>query len=289
MNTVSFVPPMNHDLFTNLRLDVSGFQELAALLKGWTGIALGENPQGGAALMANRLAGLMGRFGIQSYREYSRLLRDLPAGAELRESFISALSIHTTSFFRHPHQFEPLRQAYLASKGSFRVWSAACSTGAEPYSIAMALDPLRHLVPGAFKVLASDIAEDVLQKGQSGQYTEKELEGVSDDLRRRYWSPVGGGTQWRAGASLKEKIVWAKFNLVKDEVHGLRNLDVIFCRNVLIYFDPATVHQVVAKLASSLKPGGLLILGAAEAGAVQQEGLERLGSAVFRKSEAPGS
>ncbi len=265
-------------------MDLPGFQALAALLKDWTGIALGDHPQGGI-LMANRLAALMERLGVRSYEEYHSLLRALPPGSEPREAFVSALSIHTTAFFRHPHQFEPVRQAYLASRGNFRVWSAACSTGAEPYSIVMALDPLRHLVPSGFRVLASDIAEDVIQKGQAGTYTEKEMEGVGSDLKRRYWASVQGGMQWRANPTLKEKIIWAKFNLVTDSTHALRDLDAIFCRNVLIYFDPATVHQVIGKLISCLKPGGLLVLGAAEAGAVQHPGLERLGSAVFRKTE----
>lgn len=276
------------DLSSELIQDRLGFEELTHLLRQWTGIILAPSIKS-ATLMACRLTPLMQRLGIRSYREYGHLLMQAPANSEHREAFVSALSIHTTSFFRQAQQFEVLKQAYLKAKAPFRIWSAACSTGAEPYTMTFVLHPLFAQVGHEYRILASDIAPDVLQKGAQGLYREREWEGLTPALRAQFGRLQPDGRSWQVSSHLRERIVWAKLNLQSEETRRIRDLDVIFCRNVLIYFDRPSVQTVLGRLIESLKPGGLLMLGSSEGALVQQQaqtlGVERLDGAVFRKLE----
>jgi chemotaxis protein methyltransferase CheR len=275
-----------------LNQDSFSFDGLCRLMREWTGILVDSGEQA-SVLMACRLAPLMQELGVASYRDYHQLLRASPEGSSAREAFVNALSIHTTSFFRHSYQFKYLRQAYLDhsrhSSAPFRAWSAAASVGAEAYSMAMTLEQAR---PSGYRILATDIAPEVLERGQSGVYLDRECEGLSPSLRKLFGRSVRYGANqpaWEVSDSLRQRILWARLNLTRSEIGQVRAVDAIFCRNVLIYFDAPTIQQVLEGIYSSLKAGGLLVLGPSEGGLLQSSIWEsrftRLDGAVFRKNE----
>ncbi len=271
---------------SRLQQDFEGFQQLAALLLRWTGIRLPEGMQG-MVLLTSRIQTLIAAKAMHSLRAYAAVLAPLRAGHPDREAFVSALSTHTTSFFRESVHFDALREAYHRAGDTFKVWSAACSSGAEAYSMAMTLESTRRAAGPDFRILATDVAEDVLLEGVRGTISEAMAQQIPARLRERYWTrSAGSEPQWTAGSAIRKNIRWSKVNLMdRSQYPREGTFDVIFCRNVLIYFEPETTQRIIEGLASRLKPGGLLILGHAESGAMTLGSYARLGSSVFRKPE----
>jgi len=277
-------------MFIQLQRDSVGFQPLAQLLFQWTGITLPSGPTGWS-LMASRLSPIFQRSGIKSYAQYISRIKSLPKGHPERELFVSAMSTHTTSFFRESVHFDTLRDAFRRAREPFRVWSAACSSGAEAYTMSMVLEDTRSTFGGEFKILATDLAEDVLERAQSGLISNAAAEEIPTRYRTRFWRPYPAaqaldGIRWSANESIRAPIHWAKFNLVHDQYPRAGAFDVIFCRNVLIYFNQETASAIIDRLMSCLKPRGLLVLGHADGGKMQSREAERLGSAVFSKQAA---
>jgi chemotaxis protein methyltransferase CheR len=273
---------------SRLQQDFEGFQQLAAILLRWTGIRLPEGMQG-MVLLTSRVQTLVAAKAMHSLRAYAAFLAPLKAEHPDREAFVSALSTHTTSFFRESVHFDVLQEAYRGARGTFKVWSAACSTGAEAYSMAMTLESARTSTGLDYRILATDVAEDVLLEGVRGIIADTMAQQIPQRLRERYWSrqrELENRQSWVAGQQLRKNIRWAKLNLVDRKQYPREgSFDVIFCRNVLIYFEPETTRAILEGLTSCLKPGGLLVLGHAESGAMTLRSFERLGSSVFRKSE----
>jgi len=271
---------------SRLQQDFEGFQQLAALLLRWTGIRLPEGMQG-MVLLTSRIQTLIAAKAIHSLRAYASFLAPLKAGHADREAFISALSTHTTSFFRESIHFDVLQEAYRGARETFKVWSAACSTGAEAYSMAMTLESSRSPSGPDYRILATDVAEDVLLEGLRGVIPDAMGQQIPKRLRDRFWLRKPENEEqvrWAAGRQLRRNLRWAKLNLVdRTQYPREGSFDVIFCRNVLIYFEPETTRSILEGLTSCLKPGGLLILGHSESGAMTLESFERLGSSVFRK------
>ena len=180
-----------------------------------------------------------------------------------------ALTTNETFFFRDKTPFEQFRDdvlpALAASRGQapLRVWSAACSTGQEPYSLAMLMDEVGHKYPGLkLDVCASDISERVLEKAQAGLYTQFEVQrGLPITHLVRYFDKVEDN--WQVKPKLRQQIRWRQFNLL-DDMRPLGRFDVVFCRNVLIYFDPDTKRRVLEAIAGVMAEDGFLFLGAAE-------------------------
>ena len=222
------------------------------------------------AFVASRVRHRLDARGLRSPYQYYRLLSDGPdRDAELLH-FLDLLTIQETSFFRNPPQFELLRARVLpeilerkahALGGSLRIWSAGCSTGQEPYSLAMAVveqNPrVRGIVP---KIYASDISLTALEFAQRGFFPEAKTQGVPPEELARHFDRQDGGYAVRDG--LKRLIVFDYHNLKHD--HGLTGLDIIFCRNVMIYFDEAEQRRLVGKFHAALAPEGYLFLGHAE-------------------------
>jgi chemotaxis protein methyltransferase CheR len=196
-----------------------------------------------------------------------------PSGAAERREMLSALTTNVTRFFREPHHFEHLKTKVLpmlmppaARNGRIRIWSAACSSGQEPYSIALTILSLwpeasQHDV----KVLATDIDPNMIAASQAGEYNEAQIEGVSVDQRRRFFEPSNGedGTQWRAGEALRRLITFRPLNLIEDwPMRGVFNA--IFCRNVVIYFNEATQQKLWEKFLPRLEEGAYLYIGHSE-------------------------
>lgn len=236
------------------------------------------------ALVGGRLAKRLALYNLDNYGDYFQLLTASHNSEELQVA-IDLLTTNETCFFREPKHFDFLRTRVLAKHGlgnPFRVWSAACSSGEEPYSIAMVLGD--HLGESHWEVLASDISTRVLEKGRIGHYPMYRTEGISHEHRIRYCLK-GVGSQENTllvDEKLRGRVNFMQVNL-NQPLPGLGTFDVIFLRNVMIYFDLPTKRQIVRRVLPLLKPGGHLLVGHSESlnGVVDE--LQVLAPSIYRK------
>ncbi len=245
------------------------FHTIAGMLRADAGISLVE---GKATLLYSRLAKRLRALGLTSFREYCDMLAD-PDCLEERRSMLTALTTNVTRFFREPHHFEHLRLNVLppllaaAAKGArVRIWSAACSNGQEPYSIALTI---LSLMPQAasldVRVLATDIDPVMLREGLAGCYDDEIIAPVPASMRQRWFRPSSDGAKsWGAGDELRQMVSFRALNLVAATWPMRSRFDVIMCRNVLIYFAESTQSEVFQRFAPMIVPGGLLYIGHSE-------------------------
>ncbi len=200
----------------------------------------------------------------------TELLRAIRAAGEVRDILITELTIGETFFLREQGQLAFLRDTVLPGipagerNGPLRIWSAGCATGEEPYSIAMAVEEAAW--PGTVAILGTDLAFARLVAAKRARYTAWSMRGVSDGVIARYFERQG--KQFVLRPDIRRSVEFRVLNLASAEypslVSGVEQMDVIFCRNVLIYFDLATVAAIAARLMASLAPGGWLFLGASD-------------------------
>jgi chemotaxis protein methyltransferase CheR len=241
------------------------FRRISQMIYDDAGIKLTE---GKAALVYARLAKRLRALKMQAFRDYCDLVSS-PDGQSERQEMLTSLTTNVTKFFREPHHFEHLKTQIVApfvqkgGHGRLRLWSAACSTGQEPYSIAFTLlsawpDAANHDV----RILATDIDRNVLAAAEAGVYAETLLEGVSPDMRARYFEPAERG-QARVVQAVRRLIAFRPLNLVESwPMQG--QFQAIFCRNVVIYFDEPTQQRVWEKFTPRLTPDGALYIGHSE-------------------------
>jgi chemotaxis protein methyltransferase CheR len=283
----------------NVQLSSVEFAQLRDLVHTLCGLALTEDK---AYLVRNRLGPVATAAACKSF---TALLKKLagPEGPSLREPIIEAITTKETSFFRDGHPFETFRRVILPELGErwrrrrgpsrqrpIRIWSSAVSTGQEAYSVAMLVDDYLASEEGAglqfrdFAIVATDISVTVLDQARSGIYTTHDLtRGVDAALSERYFRK--DGQAWKVVDRLRDLIEFRKLNLM-DDFTTLGGMDLIFCRNVLIYFDDDARTVICDHLASMLPTGGRLILGAVENLYGLKTGFtsERLGQTlVYRK------
>jgi chemotaxis protein methyltransferase CheR len=242
-----------------------GFAEVSALVRRRAGIVLTEDK---AYLLDTRLGPVLSRFALGSIKALGDKLRAGP-NEVLERAVVESLTTHESSFFRDGRPFEHLRgllPKLAAAKGAgerVRIWSAACSTGQEAYSVAI----LGHEVlgPGAatrLDILGTDISGEVVARARAGGFTQFEVQrGLP--IRALMTHFVQDGPRWHIKPALRGMVRFEERNLLAD-CSALGRFDVIFCRNVLIYFDAPTKTRVLEMLARQLTPGGVLYLGAAE-------------------------
>jgi chemotaxis protein methyltransferase CheR len=245
------------------RFTRADFVAIAAALRAEAGISL---PDGKAPLVYARLAKRLRTLELSSFRDYTALLAG-PAGIEERRQLVTALTTNVTRFFREPHHFDHLREAVLppllleaGRKGArVRLWSAACSTGQEAYSIAAVVtDLLPEAASLDLKVLATDIDPVVLDQARSGRYGS--IEGVPAGLQRWF---ERDGECWSAHRSLRALLSFKPLNLTGTwPMRG--PFDAVFCRNVAIYFDPSVQARLWSAFADVIEPGGTLYIGHSE-------------------------
>jgi chemotaxis protein methyltransferase CheR len=244
------------------------YRRIAALMHADAGIDLKESK---AELIYSRLAKRLRALNLNSFREYCDLVEAADCGEE-RLEMLSALTTNVTRFFRERPHFDHLERQVLPSLialarkgGKVRIWSAGCSTGQEPYSIALsllALEPQAHRLD--VKILATDIDPRVIASGREGVYPEGALADVSKALRARYFAadPAASGS-WRIADEAKRVVHFRTLNLNGDwPMQGL--FQVIFCRNVVIYFDEQGQRVLWSRFASKLTPEGWLYVGHSE-------------------------
>jgi chemotaxis protein methyltransferase CheR len=242
------------------------FDDLRGFLKARSGLALGPEKR---YLAESRLAPLCRQHGIENLSQLvSRLGR---AGDPVLESaVVEAMTTNETFFFRDRAPFELFRNVLLPrclsrQDGSrrIRIWCAAASTGQEPYSLAMLLHEAGPILSGwTVEILATDISAEVLERARAGLYTQFEVQrGLPIRLLLKYFTQVG--KEWQLSPAIRSMVRFRPLNLVRSFAE-LGAFDIVFCRNVLIYFDAPTKTEVLRRLALSLKPGGAVVLGAAE-------------------------
>lgn len=273
-----------------MRADLKGFTLLAERLRGLTGVDLVASEKN-LTLMACRLGPLMRRLGTSTYTEYDRVLRGGEGGV-VRE-FISIMTTHTTDFYRESQHFdlfgkliEPLLKAKRTQRNpELRVWCAAASSGQEAYSMLFQLlEACPTLVHWTVPFLASDIDRGLLLKAAAGKYTEQEMAKVPQGVREKYFDrKAAGQTGATVRSQYRKKITFAEFNLAIPKYPFQHAFDIVFCRNVLIYFSQADGVAVVDRLAENIAPGGYLFLGHAEMGFVKTKLLKAVAPAVFQK------
>ena len=265
------------------------FRRIAAILYADAGISLADSK---ATLVYSRLAKRLRALGLESFRDYCRLLGE-QGQVDERQKMLAALTTNVTRFFREPHHFDHLRESVLprlaerARAGQrVRIWSAGCSTGPEPYSIAMTLlEVLPEAVDLDVRILATDIDSNVLAEAREGLYSDEALSPAPAEARRRWFRPEKGAGRlmWRAAEGLQSLIAFRELNLVAQPWPMKGRFDVIFCRNVMIYFDEATQREVVSQFAARLVPGGQLYIGHSERVAPEQADLTSDGLTAYRK------
>jgi chemotaxis protein methyltransferase CheR len=240
-------------------------------------------------LVSSRLSPRIQKLGLGGYEDYLALISRPDDGGELQMA-IDLLTTNETYFFREPKHFEQLEREIAGLRpASYSVWSAACSFGDEPYSVAMLLGDLhRRGVLGAdWSVLGTDISDRVLRAATAGIVPEERLRHVSPERLKR-WCLRGEGAA--AGKSmsvdeLRARVRFGQLNLSRP-IEGLGPFDAVFLRNVLIYFDPPTKAEVVDRVLTQLKPGGLFFIGTAEGRVPCRTPLQPLGAGVCRKGAA---
>jgi chemotaxis protein methyltransferase CheR len=223
------------------------------------------------AFLSSRIGKRLTARSMGSFYRYYRYLKE--GGREQEEELLrllDMLTINETAFFRNRPQFEFLEEVVIPELSEekkkrgdflFRIWSAGCSTGEEPYSIAIsALESLSPRSAWEIRVYASDLSLSALERADNGIYPEAKLHGLRPGRESGYFSATPEG--FRIRDEVKRLVIYDFHNLKHE--NGLRDLDVVFCRNVLIYFDPEEQQRVVAKLVRALKPGGYLFLGHSE-------------------------
>lgn len=226
-----------------------------------------------------RILSLMSRVGVNSPDEYIALLKK---DAVQRQKFLDFITINVSEFFRNPEIFdefkERLKAELLKSNKPLNIWSAACSIGAEPYSIGMILD---ELSPGVrHKILATDIDNTILQRAAKGEYVSSEIKNVKKQYIDKYFRV--NGDKYYIDSRIKNMVTFKKHDLILESF--LKDYDVIVCRNVVIYFNADVKEEIYKKFSSSLKKGGLLFVGATESIYNYKEfGFEKASTFIYRK------
>ncbi len=264
------------------------FRELAQYAYSQAGISLADSKRN---LIYSRLSRRLRALGQTTFKQYRNYLSENES--EL-ENFINAISTNLTKFFREAHHFDHFRThvavpfvqgAHGKSGQRLRVWSAGCSTGEEPYTIAVVLkreirNPEQHDV----RILATDIDTNVIAKGAAGEYPLSSIDEVPKTYRE-YFQPLDGdpdATEVVMGDEVRSLISFARINLM-DPWPFRGRFDAIFCRNVMIYFDGPTKSALVDRFTQQLKPGGWLYIGHSESLIGSHPGLELVGRTVYRR------
>lgn len=275
-------------------LSIKEFKFVCEYVHTKTGILLNESKR---EMVYRRFSRIIRERKLNSFSDYCHLLQT--KSDEEENYFINAITTNLTSFFREKHHFDYLQAHEIPKilaqlkksreqKKRIRIWSSACSTGEEPYSIAVTLLETMEaqLQEWDVKILATDIDSNVLAKAAEGIYDQSRIDDLPKDIQQRYFIKGTGSNSKNVKVSkkLRDLITFKQLNLLHDwPMTGL--FDVIFCRNVIIYFDKPTQQELFARYYEYIKPGGLLILGHSENLGAYQKYFSNGGRTIFRKPE----
>ena len=272
------------DRVREFELTAGEYAEICQLVRIHTGITLADNKR---ELVYSRLTRRLRRLQLRTFRQYIELLATGDP-AELEE-FMNAITTNLTAFFREDHHFDHLVDevfAELAAKNTatrrIRIWSAGCSTGEEPYSIAIALhENLARFSHWDVKILATDLDSNVVAHASAGIYANDRIEKMRPDRLKTYFSRSSEG-RWATAPCLKNLITFKQLNLMHDwPMRG--PFDIIFCRNVVIYFDKPTQRELFDRMANMQLTGAHLFIGHSESLLKVTDRYKLIGRTVYRK------
>ncbi|HEX9406703.1 MAG TPA: protein-glutamate O-methyltransferase CheR, partial [Thermoanaerobaculia bacterium] len=259
--------PFDFSLNHHLELPDDVFRLLREAIYRRTGIWFGDSSK---YLLQKRLSPRARELNFESFQKYYYFLQYDPRADSEFDEIYDLVTTKETYFFREPSQLtafvEEIVPDILSRKGvkKIRVWSAGCSTGEEPYSIAMSLQEARYFDRVAFEIFASDISQQVLVRARKGQYRETAFRATDPNIRDKYFTREDDGS-WRIHDDVRNRVSFGRLNLYDEpRVSLLGYVDVIFCRNVIIYFDDVSKRMVINSFYNRLVDGGYLLLGHSE-------------------------
>lgn len=252
-----------------LKISADEFQDFRDFLQKVAGIDLGQNKQ---YLVATRLRRVLGEYECESLEQLTRYIQK-PGNARAKQKVVDVMTTNETFWFRDSYPFEYFKNTLLPDlaqekrMGRYRIWSAACSSGQEPFSISMMIEEAAkenlQTKNMNFEIVATDLSSAILDKAKSGEYDRLSISrGLSQKRMDAYFDKVDADT-WRAKPFIKDKINFRPLNLL-DSFASMGKFDIIFCRNVLIYFSPELKKDILTRMHGALKPGGALFLGSSE-------------------------
>jgi chemotaxis protein methyltransferase CheR len=272
-----------------VELDPDAFDEFRSLVYDRSGITL---QTGKEALVSARVGKRMRKLGVADFRSYLDWVKG-EGGEEEMVQLLDAISTNVTSFFREPEHFAFVREAMAGwlrqGQRRFRLWSAASSTGEEPYTLAMTLADLQPPADCDIRILATDISTRVLEAARAGVYDAAKLGSLPAGVRDRWFvrpraAGRDAGDAWAVADRLKGMILFKRLNLAFPPFPMRGPMDLILCRNVMIYFDNRVRQRLIAEFHRLLRPGGYLLVGHAESLAGLTSGFRSLRPSVYAKS-----
>lgn len=271
-----------------LELKKKEFNLFRELVYDRLGISLNDQK---VSMMQSRLSKLVTKKGLKNYMElYEYFIHH--GGSSVDAELEDAITTNVTSFFREKEQWvyfkEYIKNSVLRKeKKKLRIWSSASSSGEEPYSIAIFLhENIPNIETWDIKILATDISEDILKKAMQGVYSQKSMEGLSPNLIKKYFNlrKNAMAKEFTVNDSIKKMITFRKYNLVYGNYGMFRNpIDIIFCRNVMIYFDKTVQTQINMHLTKLIQNGGLLFIGHSESIPPSVKNLKLVKSSIYMK------
>ena len=266
-------------------MDKRVLEKIRKIVHEKSGISLGENKN---VLVTSRLGKRMKLLDITDYSEYLKYLTG-ENGEDETIKLLDVVSTNVTSFFREGEHFELLRKVVLNWKKNrqsrFRIWSAACSTGEEAYSIAMTLCEMADIYQGNVKILATDLSTDVLGTAKEGIYSKEKTKGISSQMLTKYFNTVRGSedNDVQANDQIKKMISFYRLNLAEIPYPMSSPFDVVFCRNVMIYFQNDFREKLLREIARLIRPDGYFFTGHSESIINLSDDFKSLGPSVYIK------
>lgn len=263
------------------------FSKLRGLIYQQIGVEIKDHKK---HLLVNRLSKRLRHLGMTSFSDYLKFVEEDSRGKYEMVEMLDAVTTNKTDFFREPKHYTVLEEkvvpALLRDRGThdrvIKVWSSACSSGEEPYTLAICLTEMLKGHPGwRFEIMGSDVSETVLRTAASGIYADSKVQPIPHDTLRKYF--LRGNGRYKIKPEIAKHVSFRKINLKLDYHRSFSNYDIVFCRNVLIYFDVATQQDIIRKHWHVLRPGGFLFLGHSETLHGGQLPFEYIAPSVYRK------
>ena len=254
----------------------------------------GINLSAKKVLVQGRLGNMLYERGFKSYNEYLDAVKADETGAEVT-TILNKLTTNHTFFMREPEHYTFMKETVLPYMTKvnekdhvLRIWSAACSSGEECYTAAMLIDQYFGAEKAKWdtRILATDISQNVIAKAKKGIYTEDGMKGLSNEWKSRYFNYLGNG-KYEICQGIKDEVIFKTFNLMDPmpEKYKIKPFDLIFCRNVMIYFDNPTKQALINRFYDVVKPGGYFFIGHAESVNRNETQFEYIKPAIYRKTE----
>ncbi|MDO4711400.1 MAG: protein-glutamate O-methyltransferase CheR [Peptostreptococcaceae bacterium] len=267
-----------------LEISKSDFLKLTSFVKQRFGIDLGKKEQ----LIVSRLQSTVNEARFGSFEKYVAYITSTAPSGDV-DLMLNKLTTNYTFFYREENHFELLRTGILPylertkPNKSLAIWSAGCSSGEEPYTISMILkDYFGKHSSWDTRVLATDISQNVLTKAQNSSYEEEELKNMPSHWKEKYFDKDPASGRYRVSKEIKDNVIFKTFNLM-DEINFKRKFDVIFCRNVMIYFDQKTRDALVERFYDYSNPGAYLLIGHSESLSRERTRYKYITTATYRK------